>query len=221
MTVDEVLAALEPLGHESVRGLRLREGATEQFGVRNGDVRKVARTVGRDAALAQELWATGNTEARMVAILATRPKDVTAEQLEAWVRSQSCLQEADWCTAYLLRAHADREGLRVAWLDDPDPWAARAAWDLTAVRVEKDPEGLDLDALLDVLAATMGDADERPQWTMNTALTMIGVHHPDQRDRAIAIGERLGVLRDYPTPRNCTSPFAPIAITELVARASA
>jgi len=32
------------------------------------------------------------------------------------------------------------------------------------------------------------------------------------------IGERLEVLKDYPTPPNCTSPYAPIWITEMVRR---
>ena len=40
----------------------------------------------------------------------------------------------------------------------------------------------------------------------------------DLRDRALAIGERLQVLADYPTAPGCTSPFAPIWITEIVRR---
>jgi hypothetical protein len=32
------------------------------------------------------------------------------------------------------------------------------------------------------------------------------------------VGERLEVLKDYPTPPNCTSPFAPIWINEMVRR---
>jgi hypothetical protein len=36
--------------------------------------------------------------------------------------------------------------------------------------------------------------------------------------RAVAIGERLQVLAEYPTPPNCTSPFAPFWIAELVRR---
>ena len=35
---------------------------------------------------------------------------------------------------------------------------------------------------------------------------------------AIDIGERLRALVDYPTPPDCTSPFAPIWITEIVRR---
>jgi 3-methyladenine DNA glycosylase AlkD len=45
---------------------------------------------------------------------------------------------------------------------------------------------------------------------MNHCLAQIGVEHPGHRRRAIAIGERLQVLKDYPTLPGCTSPFAPV-----------
>ena len=56
------------------------------------------------------------------------------------------------------------------------------------------------------------------QWTMNSCLANIGIHHPALRKRALAIGERLGIYRDYPVSTGCTSPFAPIWINEMVRR---
>lgn len=44
------------------------------------------------------------------------------------------------------------------------------------------------------------------------------IEHAGHRARAIDIGERLEVLKDYPTPPNCTSPFAPVWIAEMVRR---
>ena len=61
----------------------------------------------------------------------------------------------------------------------------------------------------------MGDADPVPQWTMNNTLAEIGIHFPDHRERALAIGEMLGVYRDYPVSKGCTSPFAPIWINAI------
>jgi hypothetical protein len=53
---------------------------------------------------------------------------------------------------------------------------------------------------------------------MNTALANIGINHPALRERALEIGERLGIYRNYPTPKGCTSPFAPLWINEMVRR---
>ena len=46
----------------------------------------------------------------------------------------------------------------------------------------------------------------------------VEVAETEHRARAVAIGERLEVLKDYPTPPNCTSPFAPTWINEIVRR---
>jgi 3-methyladenine DNA glycosylase AlkD len=111
------------------------------------------------------------------------------------------------------------EELRQAWFADPDPVVASAGWALTTERVAKRPEGLDLPGLLDIIEAAMKRAPDRLQWAMNHCLAQIGIEHAGHRARALDIGERLEVLKDYPTPPNCTSPFAPIWINEMVRRA--
>jgi hypothetical protein len=52
-------------------------------------------------------------------------------------------------------------------------------------------------------------------------LAGIGIENPGLRKRALAIGERLGIYRDYPVSKGCTSPFAPIWINEMVRRKAA
>jgi 3-methyladenine DNA glycosylase AlkD len=219
MTVGEVLERLEALGDERVRARNRRLGAgDEQFGVTLGEIRKVAKSLGRDHDLARELWKTGTLEARLLAILLLEPKRLSAKELDALVRSARFAQLADWLNAYVVKQHPDKEVLRERWLHDDDPWAARAGWDLTAQRVGRSPEGIELAALLDRLEAELAAADPAVQWTMNTTLAGIGIHHAQHRERAVAIGEALGVYRDYPAPKGCTSPFAPLWIGEMVRR---
>ena len=62
---------------------------------------------------------------------------------------------------------------------------------------------------LDVLEGEIKDAPDRLQWAMNHCFARSASRYPDLRARAIAIGVRLEVLKDYPTPPNCTSPYAP------------
>ena len=85
----------------------------------------------------------------------------------------------------------------------------------------KKPDGLELDPQLDRCEAEMATAAPEPQWTMNNPLANIGIHNPSLRARALAIGEKLGVYRDYPTSPGCTSPFAPSWINEMVRRQEA
>lgn len=168
MTVTETLERLEGLGDAKVRARNRKLGAGEaQYGVRLGDIRKLAKEIGTDHEAALALWETGNLEARLLAILTMRPKRLSGAQLDALVRSARVAQLADWLNAYVVEKHPDRETLRRAWIDDPDPWAARAGWSSTATRVAKDPDGLDLAALLDRIEAELATADPTAQWTMN------------------------------------------------------
>ena len=128
------------------------------------------------------------------------------------------MRVADWLNAYVVRQHPDKEALRRDWMTADDRWAARAGWDLTAERVAKSPDGLDLPALLARIESEMASAYPQVQWTMNNTLAAIGIHFPKQRKRAIAIGEKLGIYRDYPVSKGCTSPFAPIWINATVSR---
>ncbi|MGG7653334.1 DNA alkylation repair protein [Kocuria rosea] len=217
-TADEVLAELAALEDPRARAVNERHG--DDHGVNLTRLRAVAKRLRTQQDLALELWGTGDTAARLLALLICRPKAFERDELEAMVRETRAPKVHDWYVNYVVKKSPHAEQLRLAWMGDPDPVVASAGWALTADRVVKKPEGLDLSGLLDVIEAQMGNAPERLQWAMNTCLAQIGIEHPEHRARALEIGERLEVLKDYPTPPNCTSPYAPAWITEIVRRRS-
>src|SRR5690606_17101292 len=135
-----------------------------------GHVRKLAKEIGANHELALELWGTGNIDARQLAVLLMKPKELTSEGLDALVRDPGFVNVFDWLDSYIVRKHPEKEALRQAWLDDPNPWAARAGWSLTAERIGKQPEGLDLSGLLDRIESEMVAAPPETQWTMNNSL---------------------------------------------------
>jgi 3-methyladenine DNA glycosylase AlkD len=218
MTLEEALRELEALSDEKVRARNAKHGAENQFGVKLGDIRKVAKKLETDHELALALWETGNVDARLLATLLVEPKQLSPDEMDRMVRSVTLDQVADWLNAYVVKHHPEKETLRQRWMDAQDPMAARAGWNLTAQRIARSPEGLDLPALLDRIESEMGAAAPAAQWTMNSSLAEIGIHHPEHRQRALAIGEKLGVYRDYPVSKGCTSPFAPIWIDAMVKR---
>ncbi len=219
MDVKQALAQLESLGSEDVRTRNRKRGAGKnQFGVKAGDIRTLAKKIKKDHALALALWKTGNADAQLLAILVMDPASLSFVEMDRIVRSVTFVNVADWLLSYVVKQHADQETLRQKWMAADDPMAARAGWGLTAARVARSPEGLDVAALLDRIESEMGSAASEIQWTMNTCLAEIGIHFPKYRKRALAIGEKLGIYRDYPVSKGCTSPFAPIWIQEMVRR---
>jgi len=219
MTLEETLRQLESLSNEGMRAYNSKNGAGDkQFGVKHGDIRVLAKKIKADHKLAMSLWETGNIDAQYLAILLIKPKDLSAKEVDRLVRSVTFAWVAEWLNSYVVKQHPDKETLRQEWMATDHRWAARAGWSLTAERVVKSPDGLDPSALLDRIESEMGNADPVVQWTMNSALAEIGIHFPKLRKRAIAIGEKLGIFRDYPVSKGCTSPFAPIWINFMVSR---
>src|SRR5690606_38570645 len=150
-----------------------------------------------------------------------RPSQYNQDELDQMLRSAGTPKVRDWLLSNLVKKSRHKEPLRLNWFDDADPTVASAGWALTSERVLKKPEGIDQVALLDQIEAEMKDAPDPLQWAMNDTLAQIGITNPDLRERARGIGERLEVLKDYPTPPNCTSPYAPVWIDEMVRRAEA
>jgi 3-methyladenine DNA glycosylase AlkD len=211
-----LLAELAALEDPRAREVNARHG--DDHGVNLSKLRAVAKRLKTQQELARELWETGDTAARLLALLICRPKAFDQAELDAMLRQARTPKVQDWLVNYVVKKSPHAEALRQLWFADPDPVVSSAGWALTTERVAKKPEGLDLTGLLDVIEAEMQSAPDRLQWAMNHCLAQIGIEHAEHRARALDIGERLEVLKDYPTPPNCTSPFAPIWITEMVKR---
>lgn len=219
MTLDQALAQLKALSNEKMLQMNKKNGAHDnQFGVKLGDIRTVANKIKSDHALGLELWATGNIDARLLATLIMVPKKLSTDELEDMVRSIDFTYESEWLYSYIIKLHADKEELRKVWMTSSNPMSERLGWSLTSGRIAREPEGIDIDALLNRIETEMPKADPLVQWTMNSALAQIGICHPQYRERALTIGEKLGIYRDYPVSKGCTSPFAPIWINEMVKR---
>ena len=215
-TAAEVMAELSALEDPKIREVNARHG--DDHSVNLSKLRALAKRLKAQPELARELWETGDTAARLLAILVCRPRAYERDELDAMLRQARAAKVHDWLVNYVVKKSPYAEELRLAWFADPDPVVASAGWALTSDRVVKTLEGLDLTRLLDTIEAEMKDAPDRLQWAMNHCLAQIGIEHPKHRARALDIGERLEVLKDHPTPPNCTSPFAPSWITEMVSR---
>lgn len=219
MNLEETISILKSLSDEKVRKQHLKNGARENlYGVKMGDIRNIAKKIKTDHALALELWETENIDARMLAILILKPTNLSPESIEKMVSSEQFAWAADWFYNYIVKEYPNKEQFREKWMNAEDVMLARAGWSLTSGRVARDSDDLDISVLLDRIQSEMGNVAPAVQWTMNTTLAQIGIHHPAYRERALTIGEKLGIYRDYPVSKGCTSPFAPIWINAMVSR---
>src|SRR3954452_19243303 len=163
-TVAEVMAELAQLEDPRIREVNARHG--DDHGVNLTKLRALATRLKTQQELARALWATGDTAARLLALLICRPKAFERDELDAMLRQARTPKVQDWLVNYVVKKNPHSEELRVAWFADPDPAVASAGWALTTERVAKTPDGLDLPELLDVIEADMKAAPDRLQWAM-------------------------------------------------------
>ena len=229
MTVKEILAQLESLGDDGVRKHNAKVGPDgtcapeNHFGVKAGDIRTIAKKIKTDHELALKLWDTGNVEAQLLATLIINPKSLSAEEVDRMTRSTTYGHVAEWMNNYVIAQHPQKEALREKWMKEKekDRWAARAGWHLTASCVNKggkDAESLDLPGLLDRIEKGMPKAKPETQWTMNNTLMAIGIKDAKLRKRAIAIGEKIGLYKNWPASKGCVPPYVPVAVEAMVKR---
>ena len=72
--------------------------------------------------------------------------------------------------------------------------------------------------LTDRIEKEMPKAKPEVQWTMNNTLAAIAIHHPKLRKRALAIGETIGLYRDWPVSKGCIIPYVPVWVEAIVNR---
>jgi len=221
MDVARVVAECERLGTETMRKHHTKNGWSGPcYGTKMGDIRAIAKPLKKNTMLARDLWETNMLDAMLVAVLIVKPAELTSEDVRAMVSRADYNWLADWVNTHVTKQHKAKDQFRTDWIDASDPWLRRAAWSLTAECLDKSPDSHDPVALLAKIDAEIADAPDPAKWTMNYCLAEIGIRFADLRTHAIAIGQRHGAYRDYPTSKGCTSPYAPTWIAAMVARAS-
>lgn len=119
MSATDVLAELESMRDERVLEVNRRHG--DEHAVNLTALRGVAKRLGKDAELAEELWASGSPDARLLSLLMVRPSAFTPDRLDAMLREASLPKVQDWFVNYIVKKSKHAPALRERWLADTDP----------------------------------------------------------------------------------------------------
>jgi 3-methyladenine DNA glycosylase AlkD len=192
---NEVIQRLKSHSHpEAVKGMaRFGINPENTYGVSIPNLRRIAKEAGKDHALAQELWASGIHEAKILASMVDEPKAVTEEQLEAWVKDFDSWDVCDQVCMNLF----DRVPLawqKVGdWSQREEEFVKRAAYTLIACLAWHDKEAGDekFVALLPVIVKGATDERNFVKKAVNWALRHIGKRNPSLNKVAIKTAEEI------------------------------
>lgn len=198
--VARLLGELRAMGSEENRAGMARYGINvdDAFGVSVYDLRKVAKGVGTDHALALALWETGNHEARLLACFVDDPAAVTPAQMEAWAADFDSWDVCDQATTSLFDLTAHAWAKAVAWAEREDEWVKRGGFALMAGLAVHDEAAADARyrKLLPLIERAAFDERNFVKKAVNWALRNIGKRNRALHADAVACAERIRARAD-------------------------
>ena len=165
-------------------------------------LRKLAKEIGTDHRLAQQLWASGIHEARILAGLVDDPAKVTAKQMERWARDFNAWDVVDGscCHLFVFARPAWRKA--VEWARREPEFVRRAGFALMACLAVHDKEASDARfvRLLRIIRRRASDERNFVKKAVNWALRQIGKRNRRLNRSAIRTAKQIRST-DAPTAR--------------------
>ena len=204
MTVDEVLALLEAQsdarGIEHWRRLGAGTAGLRSFGIGLTRLRKLAKSIGRNHALAAALWETDIYDAKVIGLLVDDPKAITRAQAERQVEQLAggmLSHVFASCDATLARTPFVLE-LIGEWAASADPVRRACAYgqlyEVSKLSGRRAPdEGFFL-AWVQRIAAAIDGESEQVRLAMATALMGIGKRSAALNGAALAVAQAAGPI---------------------------
>jgi 3-methyladenine DNA glycosylase AlkD len=192
----------ERLGESRTAGLK-------SFGLGLTKLRKFAKQIGRDPALAARLWESDVYDCKIIALLIDDPKRVTRQQAEQQVESlhAGMLSHVfSSCDATLAKTPFAFE-LACDWKESRDPVRRRCAYGLFYELSKKNPKGMDDGFLLALIERIEREIRDEEMWvreSMNSALMGIGKRNKTLNQAAIRAAKNIGPVEiDYGDDNAC------------------
>lgn len=210
MNKTEVLRELKKLGTARNRKVFGRHGVTGAlYGVSCADLGTLKKKIKVDHELARELWASGNHDARVLAMMVGDPERVTARQLDTWVR-----ELGDYVLTDAFSGLAGRSPLAPKrmekWMAARGEWVCATGWNLLCGLAMSDREVPDerLEGYVKVIESTIDTRPNRARYAMNNALIAIGTRNRRLEKHAVAAARRIGPVQVNHGETGCRTPDA-------------
>lgn len=132
--VATVLADLQRLANPTNVAGMARFGiiGKKLLGISVVQLRAIAKRIGRNHELAEELWSSGIFEARILAAFIADPKCLTRRQANAWAKDFECWADCDGLCLHLFRKTPFAHELAVAWSKRREELVKRAGFTMMA-----------------------------------------------------------------------------------------
>lgn len=195
---DQVLKNLKSLSDpKAVKGMmRFGINPKNAYGVSIPNLRKMAKEIGKNHLLAQQLWSSGIHEARILAGMIDDSELVSEEQMENWVKDFDSWDVCDQCCSNLFDKTKFAHQKAVEWSKRHEEFVKRAGFVLMAALAVHDKKAGDQDFLkfLPIIVSESVDDRNFVRKAVNWALRQIGKRNLNLNKKAVETAREIQKL---------------------------
>ena len=194
MKKPEVIAKLQSLANPvNVAGMaRYGINSTNTLGVSIYILREIAKEIGKDDALADELWVSGIHEARILASYIADPGKTTEERMDRWAADFDSWDVCDQvCGFFEETPYAYHKS--VAWSDRHEEFVKRAAFAIMAGLAvhDKKADNSQFERFFSIIVRESSDDRNFVRKAVNWALRNIGKRNRHLNEKAVATARQI------------------------------
>ncbi len=198
MSAERVIEELRSKSNPTALAGMARYGIStgSALGISVPTLRSMAKKLGRDHRLAQELWGSGIHEARILAAMVDDPAKVTEKQMESWVADFDSWDVCDCCCGNLFDKTAPAYSKALEWSGREREFVKRAGFVLMAELAVRDKKAPDESFLQFFDAIEGGTTDGRNfvKKAVNWALRQIGKRNARLNREALGLARRISKM---------------------------
>ncbi|MBS7251918.1 MAG: DNA alkylation repair protein [Candidatus Freyarchaeota archaeon] len=195
MQYEDILKKLRALSNpKAVEGMaRFGINPENTYGVSIPNLRKMAKEIGKDHSLAQQLWSSGLHEARILASMIDDPNQLTGKQMDLWIKDFNSWDVCDQCCMNLFSKTSMAWEKAIEWTKREKEFEKRAGFVLMACLAWYDKGSPDEKFLVFLPVIKQGANDDRNyvKKAVNWALRNIGKRNPNLNKKAIETAKEI------------------------------
>ncbi len=167
--------------------------ADKAYGIKMPVLRKLAKEIGKNTPLAEELWNEGHHECKLLAGLIANPKEVALEQMDRWVNEIYSWDVCDQLCINLLVKTDARWTLTERWIHNESEYVRRAGIVMiVALRIhDKKAKDKDLEQFFPLLKKYATDERNFVKKAVNWAIRELGKRSVDHYPIMISLCNEL------------------------------
>ncbi|MFC5604316.1 DNA alkylation repair protein [Sporosarcina koreensis] len=197
MDFETVMQDLEALGKERTKKIYISNGAHEPlFGVATGAMKPIAKKIGIDQSLAEELYATGNYDAMYFAGIIADPNGMSEADYDRWIDSAYFYMLSDYVVAVTLAEADIAQEVADKWIASGEELRMSAGWScycwLLGNRPDAEFSADKLAGMLEIVKNTIHEAPERTKSAMNNFMYTVGFSYLPLHELAVETAKAVG-----------------------------